>query len=325
MTSTRFASLSLALLTTVAATVAGCTGTPAPAPSSTVPLAVTLASVVVSGIDGTLTPGDVAQLRADAVYSDGSRRDVTAQSTWNSSNPQVAVVSAAGQLTSGQSGDADVTATYQQVNGRATVAVRARIASVPSYVVSGVVHENWPHTDVLLGDARIEAVGGSLDGQSFTTRADGRFALPAVTSAGFVLYFKRPGYDDVRMSIADLPRDQMLEVAMPPKFVLQHGSIAGTFQASDCTPGQILDGCRAEFPMTIRHDGFVTVESCTTHAFEDYIVWLRRDGVHVGNPIYCEIGRPYPQRWSVEPGANYTFEIFGQINAAYHATFTYPN
>ena len=60
---------------------------------------ITLTSVVV-GVPGnlaaTVPPGEKLQLFAQAVYSDGSRTDVTNVATWQSSNPVVATESNSG-------------------------------------------------------------------------------------------------------------------------------------------------------------------------------------------------------------------------------------
>ena len=52
----------------------------------------------------------------------------------------------------------------------------------------GVVHETAPTASVVLAGAAIEAIGGPLNGQTFTADPDGRFTLPPVAAPGFALH-----------------------------------------------------------------------------------------------------------------------------------------
>jgi trimeric autotransporter adhesin len=76
----------------------------------------------------TVAKGGTVQLTAEAVYSDGSTQNVTAQASWASSNPTAVSVSNAGAnrgLATGLQDDATatITAIFDQVLGTATVTV----------------------------------------------------------------------------------------------------------------------------------------------------------------------------------------------------------
>jgi trimeric autotransporter adhesin len=96
----------------------------------------------------TVAKGGTVQLQAEAVFSDGSTQDVTAQASWASSNPTAVSVSNAGAsrgLVTGLQDDASVTITaiFDQVLGNATVTVapaapvRIDVTPVAESVIKG--------------------------------------------------------------------------------------------------------------------------------------------------------------------------------------------
>lgn len=70
------------------------------------------------------------QCRATAQMSTGPAQDVTATSTWTSSNTAVATVDAAGHVTHIGNGQAEIRATYQNLFGGAIVLVNVTVTSV---------------------------------------------------------------------------------------------------------------------------------------------------------------------------------------------------
>jgi outer membrane protein assembly factor BamB len=82
-----------------------------------------LLSIAVTPDNPTVTVGKTKQLTATGSYSDGSNQDMTAQVTWQSSDPTKATVSATG-LVAGQSyGSTTVTATFGGISGATLVNV----------------------------------------------------------------------------------------------------------------------------------------------------------------------------------------------------------
>jgi uncharacterized protein YjdB len=118
---------------TVSATYQGLTG------STTVTVKdLTIVSVSVSPASLTMSVGGSAQpLTAQAIYNDGSSRDVTTLATWVSSAPAVVGVTTGGGsrglATAVAAGNATISATYSGVTGDASVTVTA--AKVTSIVV----------------------------------------------------------------------------------------------------------------------------------------------------------------------------------------------
>lgn len=108
----------IAVLAVVAAAASSaCDGLP------TAPGGSSIASVTVTGNTATRIPGQTHQLTAMANRSDGSSQNVSGLATWQSSNPAVAAVSAAGLVTAMAPGQATVTATYQGQSGTLPVTV----------------------------------------------------------------------------------------------------------------------------------------------------------------------------------------------------------
>ena len=92
--------------------------------------------VTVAGMPAApLAPMQTAQLTAAATYSDGAVKDVTATATWDSTDPSVVTVSAAGLVTATGPGKADVSATFGGVSGTASAQV---IALPAAYFSDGV-------------------------------------------------------------------------------------------------------------------------------------------------------------------------------------------
>jgi Big-like domain-containing protein len=107
------------------------TPTPAPTPQ--------IASVTIAG-DGRFTAlNNVRQFTATARMQDGSTRDVTAEATWESSNADVAAVSARGEVTSVGAGLATIFATdvvAGSLDVSVTVDSRSQISGLYRFVVT---------------------------------------------------------------------------------------------------------------------------------------------------------------------------------------------
>ena len=112
--------------------VVGCGNNPTAPTPTPIPTPVTVSAVTVT--TGS-TLASVFQMTATARLSDGSTQDVTRTATWESSNAQVATVSA-GAVTVVGSGELDIRATYQSVSGSMHVLV-GRVPPV-SVSISGL-------------------------------------------------------------------------------------------------------------------------------------------------------------------------------------------
>ena len=116
--------------------------------------AATLSSVAVSGTAPAV--GATAQFSATATFSDGTTQSVTAQATWASSDTTVASVSSSGLVSGVAPGGADISATYQNVTGRARVTIVRPV--VPTYTISGALTDGTsggilPNVDIQATDS----------------------------------------------------------------------------------------------------------------------------------------------------------------------------
>jgi hypothetical protein len=130
--------------------VAGCSsnGAPGVAPTPTPTPTQTLAvrSLKLSGIVALTAVGQSSQLAATATLSDGSVRDVTSASVWQTEPTAVVRLSATGLVTATSYGTARLWATYQGTASPATPFI-VRVTDVPAQVpidvsaLSGAWHD----------------------------------------------------------------------------------------------------------------------------------------------------------------------------------------
>lgn len=134
------------------------------APSTPAARDLQVSSLAVTAAAAFTSLGQRVQLTATATLTDGSRQDVTAQATWQSSNAGVVSVSASGLATSVAEGDARVSATYQAAVATSEVVVRIL----------------WSIQGRVLGNPDRAGVSGAaitVDGAVATSGMDGAFTL----------------------------------------------------------------------------------------------------------------------------------------------------
>jgi len=85
----------------------------------------TITSISVEPMNATLPRGLTRQFTATAIYSDGSKLDVTATAAWTSSAASTAMVNTSGVVTGLNLGAATITATLDTVSGSTTLTVTA--------------------------------------------------------------------------------------------------------------------------------------------------------------------------------------------------------
>jgi hypothetical protein len=166
----------------------------------------------VSGLATLSSIGETSQLRATAIFSDSSTRDVTSEATWRSVNPSVLTVSPTGLVTVVDYGASTVEATYER--GGASFQV---VATPPgSFVVFGRVRE--PGQGGLDGVRVFDPQSGK---STITSRASGEaggFALGPLANAR--LMFDKEGYESREENL--LP-NQETEVALQRVILLTVG------------------------------------------------------------------------------------------------------
>jgi hypothetical protein len=114
-----------AVALSVCLVAAGCgSDDPAPTPAAPTPTTSSVQLRANGDASGPLDTGQTRQLVATATQSTGTTSDVTQQATWQSSATGVATVSATGLVTAVSDGDAEISATFQNIRGTLPVAVR---------------------------------------------------------------------------------------------------------------------------------------------------------------------------------------------------------
>jgi hypothetical protein len=225
------------VLVLVAVTLTACSAPTPTVPTASIAPLPTVVKITIAGLPTSVTYQESVQLTAMVTLADGAQKQ-TLDVAWQSSDPTVATVSRTGLLTLVGFGDADVTATFENLRASAHVAVSRPIVR---YDISGVVHESAPTENVLLPGATvgIHFVGCPScphDNQTTTTDGSGRFTLHGIDTAGFTLWVSKPGYDAKSFEVVQLPRDQHPEVALTPLAGDVAFSISGSNAITDLSP-----------------------------------------------------------------------------------------
>jgi hypothetical protein len=223
-------SAALGLAATMFVACAGTNENPT-GPTPPVDPSVTVRTVTVSSAVMSAT---TYQMTARADLSDGTSRDVTTQSKWETSNASIATVSAAGVVTAIGSGQVEVRATFQNVTGSATLTVNAP-APGPSktFAVFGVARETAPASHPLAGVV-IRVTAGPDAGATATSDASGAFRFTALKEGTVAFEGTKDGYLPWQVSNLTLDHDTEVGVLLfpvPPK------NDTGTSATARCNDG----------------------------------------------------------------------------------------
>jgi hypothetical protein len=191
--------------------LAACANTPpstaAPSPVVSTPSAPTVVSVAVSG--SAPLAGATTQFSATATLSDGTTQSMTDAASWSSSDSSVASVSASGAVTGVAAGDADITATYQTISGKAQVTV---VRPAPStFTISGTLRDG-PSGGVL-PKVLIQAADSTGTTRSAMTDASGGYAISGVSPGPVKLTVAIPGYQPITQT-ASVSADTRVDLVL---------------------------------------------------------------------------------------------------------------
>lgn len=118
-----------------------------------------LSQIQISPANKSIAKGTSLQLKASGIFSDGTHQNVTSSVTWHVSPSAVATISSEGTLTGVGKGEAQVSATYQEVTGDASITVG------PPAIVSIAVSASNP--SLPMGDSEpLTATGKFSDGST---------------------------------------------------------------------------------------------------------------------------------------------------------------
>ena len=182
--------------------------TPSPAPpASPAPVPV---RIQVEGPPGLSSIGQTAQLHAFAVFSDGSRRDVTGETGWLSFGESIVTVSSTGLATATGFGEVDIRAEHRGLF--AGIRLPVSRAFGPLFRLTGVIRDL--DTGAAVPGAMVERLAARpLDGA--TALSDHTGAFDVGEAAGVVsLRLSRFGYAGRFTTIPDMAAPTRLDLAM---------------------------------------------------------------------------------------------------------------
>jgi hypothetical protein len=206
------------VLATLAIACGGKSVLPPTAPAS-IPPNVTTSSPTVTRL--TLQPygipafiGDAQQVKTFAAFSDGTQRDVTADTKFESSDSTVAEISPTGLLKPIQPGQVEIRGTYQGVEGKYSIDVTWGTGKAPGQLY-GRIKEAGSDAEYLSGE--VEIVGGEYDGHVQRARPD--FLFSDIYHTGFDLIARSAGFQPGRYRVAQLPANPLIDLQPEPSLV----------------------------------------------------------------------------------------------------------
>jgi hypothetical protein len=158
--------------------------------------------------------GDTLQLRAIATLDDGTRPDVTAESTWTVTNPNVLSVSARGLVSAIGSGSSIVDATYRGRAGTTNVTVGPR-PGVGPHPLSGVVRDAERGAPVVGAEVRTENSSADEILTLAVTDGNGFFNL-GDRAAPLLFFVTQFGYADSAVFLTSLREPTHLQIVLTP-------------------------------------------------------------------------------------------------------------
>jgi hypothetical protein len=171
--------------------------------------------------------GTTTQFSATATLSDGTTVSVTSTASWSSSNSAAATVSASGAVTGVAAGDADITATYQTVSGKARVTVvRAVLAT---FTITGTLRDGV--SGAILPNVIVEAEPAGATKRSAPTDASGVYAISGLPPGLVTLRVTASSYQPLTQTVtvsADTRTDLALTRIPPPEALSLAGTWTGT-------------------------------------------------------------------------------------------------
>ena len=155
--------------------------------------------------------GETTQLTAFADFSDGTTADVTAESRWDSSSPEIATVTQTGLVTARTLGAVSISARYPATNLPTSRFAATTISITPpgTFVATGRVRE--PGSGGVPG-ARILLIA---TGQSILTPPSGAFSIAGLTDGRMLI--TKDGFESVSATaeadvFTDIPLQRVIHV-----------------------------------------------------------------------------------------------------------------
>jgi Carboxypeptidase regulatory-like domain len=199
----------------VAVACGGDKSSPAPTVPTTSTGTAFLSMVAFQGPTPLIGPGETAQIKVIASFSDGSVRDVTADATLASTQPQIATVEA-GVIKGVALGRTTIRATYMNRNAFLNLIIQP----AGTFIVSGNITEP---VSVVVPNATVMVLAGARN--SVTTTSFGFYELFGM-SGTVTLRVSSPGYVDETRTLTVM-QNERVNVEIRP--IVAPASVAGTY------------------------------------------------------------------------------------------------
>jgi len=188
----------------MATALAGCGSQPT-APGQNPPA--TVQSVAVNGTAPAV--GATAQFTAVASMTGGTTQTVTTQAAWSSSNTAIATVNGSGVVTGVAPGEADVTATFQNVAGG--LHVRIARADSRTFAITGTVTDGT--TGGVLPNIEVQAAESGGKTTTARTSGAGTFSMNGVAAGPVVVSASAVSYEPKSVNVT-LAADAVVDLVL---------------------------------------------------------------------------------------------------------------
>ena len=213
----RFRTIALILTVLVGGWLAACDKSPTrPTPPPPPPNGQTQATLQSIRVDGpaSVPPGTKAQYSAIGQMSDGTTQDLTATTSWRSSDDSILSISTAGEATGGKNGEAVVAAE----NSAKRASLQVLVLTPGTHRLTGLVSDGG----LPVSGATVEVLDGSRATLSVRTDADGIYRLYGLVG-DVELRVRADGYPDQVRAIP-VTDDARLDFPLPAS-----ASLTGTY------------------------------------------------------------------------------------------------
>ncbi|MFZ1141315.1 MAG: Ig-like domain-containing protein [Candidatus Sulfotelmatobacter sp.] len=172
-----------------------------------------LQSVAIAPHAAAIALGNNLQFSATALFSDGSKTDVTGTATWISAQPKVASINSAGMAISKTVGATSISAVYQSVNAWSNLTVAP--AALVSIAVTPQTPSLTPNHSVQLSATGTFSDGTTQNLSSVVTWSSTSTSVLTINASGLATA-NSPGAATVTASEGSIAGSDALAVALPP-------------------------------------------------------------------------------------------------------------
>lgn len=141
---------------------------------------------------------------------DRTPQDMTTQAAWSSSNAAVVTVDSGGVAVGVSAGDADITATYQNMSGRLHLTVTSGV--VRTFAIAGTVTDGT--TGGGLPNVTVQAAHSHGEAMSTRTSGSGSYAFGGLAPGSVLLTASSVSYGTRTLTV-ELSADAVADIVLP--------------------------------------------------------------------------------------------------------------